>query len=183
MKHGESNRASDAAERVQDPRTSANRTHEVREAMTSEIPSLRRYARSLCASIDEADDVVQETLKLAVQASDRWRGDGPLRAWLFTILRNEFNRTRRIAQRWRTIDVDEISDAPMAPTSPPTDPFLMKKLADALAELPADQREALVLVSIEGATYAEAAAITGAPIGTIMSRLSRARAKMRAATG
>lgn len=154
-----------------------------RRRMTDEIPSLQRYARSLAGSRADAEDLVQETLALALRFGRQWRGDGPLRAWLFTILRNEFKRTRRVAARWRTIDVDDVDGAaaPQAPAG--VDPFVLKKLADALAELPDDQREVLVLVSVEGASYAEAARIVGAPIGTVMSRLSRARAKLRAKAG
>lgn len=155
---------------------------------------MRRYARALAANADEAEDLVQEAVTKALTHWAQWRGAGPLRAWLFTILRNSFHHETRRRSRWRAIRVgfggdpggprrgdDAAPPEPEAPRAP--DPMFLSHVSAALAQLSDEQREVLVLVAVEGFSYAEAAEVTGAPIGTIMSRLSRAREKLRAATG
>jgi RNA polymerase sigma-70 factor (ECF subfamily) len=138
------------------------------------IPNLRRYARALIGDREGADDLVQDTLERAVRKFHLWR-PGDLRAWLFSIMHNVFVnqlKARRIAYEV------EIDDSIAAPMSSVTSTDLMD-LDRALAALSPDQREVVLLVALEDMTYAEVARALGIPIGTVMSRLSRAREKLR----
>ena len=138
------------------------------------IPNLRRYARALVGDREGADDLVQDTLERAVRKFHLWK-PGDLRAWLFSIMHNVFVnqlKARRIAY-----DV-EIDESIAAPISSVTSTDLMD-LDRALAALSADQREVVLLVALEDMTYAEVARALGIPIGTVMSRLSRARDRLR----
>lgn len=149
----------------------------------AELGGLRRYARALTRDAETANDLVQETVMSALRHWDKWRADGPLRAWLFTIMRNRHTENGRRASRWQAIAVydSEAAEAQAAPEQ--LDPIFVRDISTALAALPSEQRETLFLVSVEGLSYAEAADLTGSPVGTVMSRLSRARAHLRAATG
>lgn len=140
----------------------------------SAMPSLRRYALSLCRTADGADDLVQETLFKAWSQRTRFQTGSNLNAWLFTILRNTFlNQTRKLKREVQ--DVDGIYSARIS-TAPAHDAALdMRDFRAALAVLPAPQREALLLVGALGHSYEEAATLTGAESGTIKSRVSRAR--------
>lgn len=138
------------------------------------IPNLRRYARALVGDREGADDLVQDTLERAVRKFHLWR-PGDLRAWLFSIMHNVFVnqlKARRIAYEV------EVDDSIAAPMSSVTSTDLMD-LDRALAALSPDQREVVLLVALEDMTYAEVARALGIPIGTVMSRLSRAREKLR----
>src|ERR1019366_1047979 len=138
------------------------------------IPNLRAFAMSLCGNPDRADDLVQETLVKAWGNLDSFVEGSNLGAWLFTILRNgyfsEFRKRRR-----------EVSDSDgeivgRLTVAPGQDPHMdMLDFRAALARLPADQPEALVLIGAAGHSYDEAADICGCPVGTIKSRVSRAR--------
>jgi len=146
----------------------------------AELPSLQRYGRSLAANVDEGLDLVQETIIKALANWDSWTGQGPLRAWLFAIMRNHFYQTAQQRSRWRNI----LSDTPIEETTVATQPrqehqVALRTMDAALARLPEEQREIVVLVSVEGLTYAETATVLSVPIGTVMSRLSRARARLR----
>ncbi len=143
------------------------------------IPALRRYAFALLRDRDRADDLVQDTLERALS---RWllrRADGDVRAWLFTILRNlHVSRWRRERRRGGTVDLDE-SAVPGVPARQEAALEVHDVLA-ALEQLPEEQKSLLLLVGVEDFSYDDAARILGMPIGTVMSRLSRARQRLRA---
>ena len=138
------------------------------------IPNLRRYARALIGDREGADDLVQDTLERAVRKFHLWR-PGDLRAWLFSIMHNVF--VNQLKARKIAYEV-EIDDSIAAPQSSVTGTDLMD-LDRALAALSPDQREVVLLVALEDMTYAEVSRALGIPIGTVMSRLSRAREKLR----
>jgi RNA polymerase sigma-70 factor (ECF subfamily) len=138
------------------------------------IPNLRRYARALIGDREGADDLVQDTLERAVRKFHLWR-PGDLRAWLFSIMHNVF--VNQLKARKVAYEV-EIDDSIAAPQSSVTTTDLMD-LDRALMQLSPDQREVVLLVALEDMTYAEVSRALGIPIGTVMSRLSRAREKLR----
>ena len=141
------------------------------------IPALRRYARALTRDAETADDLVQDTLERALS---RWllrRADGDVRAWLFTILRNVyFTELRR--KRREVEDVEGQHAASIAVAGEQAAHLDMSDFQNALARLPPDQREVLTLVGASGFSYEEAAEICGVAVGTIKSRLNRARARL-----
>jgi RNA polymerase sigma-70 factor (ECF subfamily) len=144
-----------------------------------EIPRLRRYARALTRTADGADDLVQDTLVRALSKGHLWQPGTDLRAWLFTIMHNQFvNTVRRDMREAGTVDIEPLSRT-LAATTDPTARRQLAELDHALACLPAEQREVVLLVGLEGMAYENAAQILGAPVGTIRSRLSRAREKLR----
>jgi RNA polymerase sigma-70 factor (ECF subfamily) len=147
----------------------------VRRGLEPLIPALRRFARALARDAEIADDLVQDTLVRALRAEHLFHG-GDLRTWLFTILLNlDRNRRRGLARR-PVLAVIEEFEPPGAPGSDGSG----RDIQRGLALLPAEQREVLLLVTLEGMSYREAAETQGVPIGTIMSRLSRARTALRA---
>jgi RNA polymerase sigma-70 factor (ECF subfamily) len=138
------------------------------------IPALRRYARALTRDSDIADDLVQDTLVRALRAEHLFHG-GDVRSWLYTILTNlNRNRLRSLARRPPLSSIED-NDAPdmAGPEAGGRD------IQRALATLVDDQRTALLLVVLEGLTYREVAEIQAVPIGTVMSRLARARAQIK----
>jgi RNA polymerase sigma-70 factor (ECF subfamily) len=138
------------------------------------IPALRRYARSLTRDADSADDLVQDTLVRALRSEHLFHG-GDVRSWMYTILTNlNRNRLRSLARR-PTLTPIEDNDAPelAGPEAGGRD------IERALAALVEDQRTALLLVVLEGLSYREVAEVQGVPIGTVMSRLARARAQIK----
>lgn len=147
------------------------------------VPALRRYARGLVGDADRADDLVQDCLERAIRKRRLWRPTGPVRAWLFTMLLNLYRNERR--SRKRRGEPMPIDNLAVPPATAPSQPghIALQELARALEKLPAEQREALLLVVLEGTSYAEAAGMLGIPIGTLMSRLGRARAALRRLTG
>jgi RNA polymerase sigma-70 factor (ECF subfamily) len=141
------------------------------------IPRLRRYARALVGERSSADDLVQDTLERAWAKLHLYRRGTDLRAWLFTVMHNvHVNRVRAT----RAIDPldEEMPELAQRGTQP--DALLVRDLDRAIARLPADQRAVLLLVTLEEMSYEEVARTLGIPIGTVMSRLSRAREKLRA---
>lgn len=147
------------------------------------VPALRRYARALTRDADRADDLVQDCLERAIRKRALWRPTGPLRAWLFRLLLNLYrNDLRGQRRRGEHVALDLL---PLEPSTPAPQPghIALAELGRAVERLPLEQREALLLVVLEGASYAEAADILGIPAGTLMSRLGRARAALRLATG
>ena len=141
------------------------------------IPRLRRYARALVGDRTTADDLVQDTLERAWAKLHLYRRGTDLRAWLFTVMHNvHVNRIR--ATRATDPLEDEMPELAQRGTQP--DALLMRDLDRAIARLPADQRAVLLLVTLEEMSYEEVARTLGIPIGTVMSRLSRAREKLRA---
>lgn len=151
------------------------------EGIEGHIPALRRYARALTGNADLADDLVQDCLERAIRRKALWRQDGSLKAWLYTILLNLFRNARRREKRVRFDAMETmIADPAQAPAQPGR--LALNEVGRAITRLPDDQREALLLVVIEGQSYAEAAGILGIPVGTLMSRLGRARTALRAMT-
>jgi RNA polymerase sigma-70 factor (ECF subfamily) len=144
------------------------------------IPELRAYAISLCGQADRADDLVQETLLKAWANSDKFF-EGKVICWLFTILRNSFYSEYR-KRRHEVEDGDECYARALA--VPPTQEahISMIELQEALTSLPAEQREAIMLVGGAGMSYEEAASICSCAVGTIKSRVSRARNKLMEAS-
>ncbi|GGB27462.1 hypothetical protein GCM10011505_05910 [Tistrella bauzanensis] len=137
------------------------------------IPSLRAFARSLTRSACEADDLVQETLMKAIANARQFTAGTNLRAWLFTIQRNTFYTLYHKQQREPVLVVE---DLPGVHVKPSQEWSLKLRLVDeAVQKLPPDQREALMLVGGGGMSYEEAAEICGCALGTIKSRVSRAR--------
>jgi RNA polymerase sigma-70 factor, ECF subfamily len=146
-----------------------------KEGVQSAIPALRRYARALTHDADVADDLVQDTLVRALRSQHLFNG-GELRSWLYTILTNlNRNRLRSLARR-PTITLIGENDAPDA-SGPEAGG---RDIERALAELVEEQRTALLLVVLEGLSYREVAEVQGVPIGTVMSRVARARLQIRA---
>ena len=149
-----------------------------RENVQAAIPALRRYARALTRNADIADDLVQDTLVRALRSEHLFHG-GEVRSWLYTILTNlNRNRLRSLARRPALSPIDD-NDAPdmAGPEAGGRD------IERALATLVDDQRTALLLVVLEGLSYREVAEVQGVPIGTVMSRLARARAQIKSFLG
>jgi RNA polymerase sigma-70 factor (ECF subfamily) len=142
------------------------------------IPSLRAFAVSLTQNADKADDLVQETLVKAWDKQQSFQLGTNLKAWLFTILRNEFYSQMR--KRGREIqDSDGIMTERMAVH--PSQPGMLdlNDFRSALEQLPEDQREAIILIGASGFSYEEAAEICDCAVGTIKSRVSRARSRLQ----
>jgi len=147
------------------------------------VPALRRYARALTRNADRADDLVQDCLERAIRKRGLFQPTGPVQAWLFRILVNLWrNALRSERRRGDHVAYDALLVEPSIP-APQPGRLALGEMHRALDRLPDDQRETLLLVVLEGVSYQEAAAILGIPIGTVMSRLSRARAALRALTG
>jgi len=144
-----------------------------------EIPRLRRYARALTYAADRADDLVQDTLVRALSKLHLWQPGTDLRAWLFTIMHHQYvNTVRREARERTTVDIEHVSST-LTATTDPTARRQLIELDRALALLPNEQREVVLLVGLEGMPYESVAEILGVPIGTVRSRLSRGREKLR----
>jgi RNA polymerase sigma-70 factor, ECF subfamily len=149
----------------------------LRETMLSAVPRLRAFAISLCSNVDKADDLVQETLLRALSHIDQFEPGTNMSAWLFTILRNLFRSDYR--KRRREVEDDDGSYAESLKSQPEqTGRLELHELPAALAQLPPDQREAVILVGASGLSYEEAADICRCPIGTIKSRVNRARGRL-----
>ncbi len=141
------------------------------------IPRLRRYARALVGDRATADDLVQDTLERAWAKLHLYRRGTDLRAWLFTVMHNvHVNRVRAA----RPTDMLDEQMPELAQRAPQGDALLVRDLDRAIARLPAEQAAVLLLVTLEEMSYDEVARALGIPIGTVMSRLSRAREKLRA---
>jgi RNA polymerase sigma-70 factor (ECF subfamily) len=156
---------------------------DIRSRVVEEIPRLRRYARALTRDVAAADDFVQDCLMRAVSKGHLWQEGTDLRAWLFTILHNQYvNQIRRTVREGTAV---ALSDAePVLTSAPNQDKRLeLRDLERALVKLPAEQRSALLLVGMEGMSYEEVAAVLNVPVGTIRSRLSRGRAALRQLMG
>ena len=148
------------------------------------IPRLRRYAHALARHPVRADDLIQDTLERAWSRRRQWQPGTDLRAWLFTILHNTFiSELRRFAVRGydaETIDgTDRIPLSPAPGESINSQAGVMRDIERALAALPVDQRAVVLLVGLEDLSYREASDVLGVPVGTVMSRLSRGRARLR----
>jgi len=149
-----------------------------RDAIVAEIPRLRRYARALTGRADAADDLVQDTLERALEKWRFWQRERDLRPWLFSIMHNLHVDARRREARIDYRDDDELPPVPQRAEQ--DDALELRDLDRALALLPTEQREVLLLVALEELSYAEVARALALPQGTVMSRLSRARSRLRA---
>lgn len=149
----------------------------LRDELLASIPNLRAFAVSLAGNGGRADDLVQETLMKAWAKFDTFQEGTNLRAWLFTILRNEFYS--QIRKRGREVeDADGAYAARLASQPAQNGHMDLRDFREALAQLPPDQREALILVGASGFSYEEAADICDCAVGTIKSRVSRARTRL-----
>jgi len=143
------------------------------------LPSMLRYARSLTHDEVAAEDLVHETLLLALAENSTYQAGHPLRQWLFAILHNRYisDLRRRKTRERHAQDVADATDPIVAPGQELS--LVLKQTEAGVRALPQDQRAALHLVVVEGLSYAEAAHALDIPIGTLMSRISRARARLR----
>ena len=158
-------------------------TFNLRSQLSAQVRSLRRYALALVRNRDDADDLVQETLLRAIGGARMFRPDADLRSWLFGILHNVHVSARRREQvRARAASSIET----LARSDLPADQIghiELRRTMEAFARLSDDQRQVLTLVAVEGMSYREAAEMLGIPIGTLMSRLARARDALRSNLG
>ena len=146
-------------------------------AILAEIPRLRRYARALLGDRAAADDLVQDTLERAWRRLAQWRAGSDLRAWLFSIMHNlRVDQLRRPSLPTQALD-DDCPEPPSRATQ--SDQLELADLDAALRQLPDEQRAVLLLVALEEMSYAEVAAALDIPLGTVMSRLSRGRERLR----
>ncbi|WP_134681828.1 sigma-70 family RNA polymerase sigma factor [Paracoccus ravus] len=153
--------------------------HTKPDPISDQLPALRRYALALSRDHAEADDLVQEALLRGHEKRRGFRPGGNLRAWLFAILRNTFLDRLRSRKAERRREQEFAAALPEAMDAPQDAAVRLAQLQRAFSDLPDDQREALYLVAVDGLSYAEAAELAGVPLGTLMSRVSRARARLR----
>ena len=145
--------------------------------IAEQIPRLRRYARALISDPGRADDLVQDTLERAWVKLHLWQRGSDLRAWMFSIMHNLFvNQVRKSQLHMVELD-DDALEVPVRATQ--EDSLHMRDLASALGQLPAEYREVVLLVGLEQMSYEEVAQVLGIPLGTVMSRLSRGRERLR----
>lgn len=153
----------------------------VRDGLLPLLPRLRRLARALAGQVADADDLVQIVLERALMRAAQWRPDAPLDKWVFAIMRNAWRDELRSRGRSQNLFAPEEAGA-MAADGTST-PAQKMELAAALALLPADHREVVALVLVEGLSYSEAADLLQVPVGTITSRLARARSTLQSHLG
>ena len=147
---------------------------EFRNELTALIPHLRAFSRSLCGNATLADDVAQDALLKAWNAREKYQPGTNLKAWTFTILRNQFYSIKR--RSWRATSLEpEVAEQTIVAVDDAEAGVRLNELRKALGALSDDQREALILVGASGLSYDEAAEICGCATGTIKSRVSRAR--------
>jgi RNA polymerase sigma-70 factor (ECF subfamily) len=153
---------------------------EKKTAILAEIPRLRRYARALLRDTDAADDLVQDSLERALTRLDNWRtGENP-RRWLFTIMHHLFvDQMRKLNRRGNGSTLPPEAAEGIATPAPQHDGFAVRDILDALDAISPERRAAILMVALEGFSYAEAATILGIPAGTLMSRIARGREELR----
>lgn len=158
-------------------------TNDIRDRMVALLPRLRRFAYALTGNLDKADDLVQETCARALTSSEQWREGTRLDSWMYRIAQNIWlDRMRANQVRGEVVDVDVAADLVGTDGRDVTENRLMlKAVAKNISELPADQQLVLALVCIDGLSYKDAAETLGIPIGTVMSRLARARGALHSA--
>ena len=149
------------------------------DEIVDQIPHLRRYAAALLHDRDAADDLVQDCLARAFDRLHLWQPTGTIRSWLFTILHNL--HVNQALKQGREPDIrSDTDDLERQPMPPDADAGLIARdIASALEQLPDEQRSVVLLVGLEGFSYADVAEITDTPLGTVMSRLSRGRERLR----
>jgi RNA polymerase sigma-70 factor, ECF subfamily len=143
------------------------------------IPALRRYARALLRDRSAADDLVQDCLERAIGRWHQRRPGGDPRTWAFTILHNlALTRLQRMANRPPQIAIEDADERQLGRAACQEDGLRYRELLTALSQLPEEQRTVLLLVTVEELSYVETAKVLGIPVGTVMSRLSRARDRL-----
>ena len=147
-----------------------------RRQIEEHLPGLRRYARVLTGNAWEADDLVQDTLERACRKWLLWRVGSDLRVWLFTLMHNLYLNQRRTLAPVQWQDIETVEDRLQAPGDARDTTLDLERC---LQQLPAEQRAVLLLVTLEDMDYAEVARVLQVPVGTVMSRLSRARARLK----
>ncbi len=154
---------------------------DLRSSVAAEVPYLRRFARALTGNPSTADDLVQDCIERALTRLHLYDEDRNLRTWLYTILRNLYiNDVRKNSRRGPHMNIEEVSEHSLGQsTDQANQSVLVQDIAKALEQLPDEQREVIVLIAIEELSYEETANIIGTPIGTVMSRLSRARNRLK----
>jgi RNA polymerase sigma-70 factor, ECF subfamily len=156
---------------------------DIYKKIEEEIPRLRRYARALTRDVTAADDLVQDCLARALSKVHLWQPGTDLRAWLFTILHNQYvNHVRRAVREGAAVGLSDTE--PLLTSAPNQGKRLeLRDLERAIARLPEEQRSVLLLVGLEGMRYEEVAAVLDVPVGTVRSRLSRGREMLRQLMG
>lgn len=143
------------------------------------IPALRRYARGLLRDTAAADDLVQDCLERVIAHWHRRRSDDP-RTWVFAILHNlAVNRLRQTVRRGEHVPFEKVDESAFAQQPTQEDSLMRRDVLQALEQLPEEQRSVLLLVSVEDLSYSQTAEVLAIPVGTVMSRLSRARERLR----
>ena len=143
------------------------------------IPALRRYARGLLKDTTAADDLVQDCLERVIAHWHHRRNDDP-RTWVFAILHNlAVNRLKQMSRRGEHLPFEKLDESAFARQPTQEDNLMRRDIIQALEQLPEEQRSVLLLVSVEDLSYSQTAAVLAIPIGTVMSRLSRARERLR----
>jgi RNA polymerase sigma-70 factor, ECF subfamily len=156
---------------------------DLRERIEAEIPRLRRYARALTRDVVAADDLVQDCLVRGLAKLHLWKDGTDLRAWLFTILHNQYvNQVRRAVREGAAISVSE-TEPSLTRAAGQARRLELRDLDRALARLPEEQRTVILLVGLEGMRYETVAEVVGVPVGTVRSRLSRGREALRRLMG
>ncbi len=151
---------------------------EIASLLEPQIPGLRRYAWALLRDDEAADDLVQDTLERAIRHWGQRHREGDLRAWLFAIQRNLFlNAVRKLRTHGIQVGVEMLENA--SSTDTPEAHAALRDILAGLDALPEDQRSVLLLVGVEDLSYEQAAQVLDVPLGTVMSRLSRARGRLR----
>lgn len=146
--------------------------------LVAEIPALRRYALALLRNPDRADDLVQDCLERAVAKRRLWDGEGSLRAWLFAMMHNVYaNQVRGAARRPSAQSLDSVPETARGGNQ--LDAVTLAQVVKAFDRLSEEHRQVLYLVAVEGMAYREVARVLDLPIGTVMSRLARARERLR----
>jgi RNA polymerase sigma-70 factor (ECF subfamily) len=155
----------------------------IHREIEAEIPRLRRYARALTRDVFTADDLVQDSLARALGKLHLWQEGTDLRAWLFTILHNQYvSHIRRAVREGIVVGLGD--NEPLLTRPPPQGHRLeLRDLERAIARLPAEQRTVILLIGLEGMRYEEVAAVLDVPVGTVRSRLSRGRKTLRRLMG
>ena len=156
---------------------------DIQQSIEAEIPRLRRYARALARDVAAADDLVQDCLARALGKLHLWQEGTDLRAWLFTILHNQYvNLVRRSVREGAAVGLSETE--PLLTRGPHQSRSLeLRDLERAIAKLPEEQRSVILLVGLEGMRYEEVAEVLDVPVGTVRSRLSRGREALRRLMG
>jgi RNA polymerase sigma-70 factor, ECF subfamily len=164
-------------------KTGEARMADLRERIEAEIPRLRRYARALTRDIVAADDLVQDCLVRSLAKLHLWKEGTDLRAWLFTILHNQYvNQVRRAVREGAAVSVSE-TEPSLTSAADQGKRLELRDLDRALARLPEEQRTVILLVGLEGMRYEAVAEVIGVPVGTVRSRLSRGREALRRLMG